>query len=181
MKTDPVPETHLCERCENIFPTLLHLQHHKCVSQVIYPCEICEFKSHSTMELLAHVDDCHRTKVIQCTYCDFKTKDQASVDEHMETDHGTRAICGECGDSFPEQKVCEEHMKSKHSIEDRAVLMSCKTCDLVCANPNELRHHMEDHIAPAGKLKTNCDQCEYKSKSGSELAAHVILNHRRYN
>ena len=53
---------------------------------------MCEFKSNSTMELLVHVDESHKSSLIQCTYCEFKAKDNEYLQVHVVTKHEDSAI-----------------------------------------------------------------------------------------
>ena len=102
------------------------------------------------------------------------TEDKVKLDEHIEADHGTIAICGECGDSFPNQEVCEDHKKSKHTIEDRIELVSCKSCDLVCGDLYALKSHVEEHHV--SNVYT-CNSCNYETNVNTELWRHKVNEH----
>ena len=69
-KKDHPPEKHDCEKCEQTFPTSLHLEFHICKPAYKYPCHVCEFMGLSVLEVLTHLNEDH----VKCLKCNHMSK-----------------------------------------------------------------------------------------------------------
>ena len=66
---------------------------------------------------------------LKCLHCDFSDV-KANIEVHMITHHGVVVICGECGEVFDEQEICEEHMKTEHETNQTNEPIPCKSVEL---------------------------------------------------
>ena len=76
---DLPPEKYDCRKCEQVFPTSLHLEYHICKPTYKYPCHVCEFMGLSVLEVLTHLNEDH----VKCLKCNHMSKTKKDLDQHQ--------------------------------------------------------------------------------------------------
>ena len=98
----------------------------------------------------------------KCSFCPktFKTKNQLSC--HEKRVHGEKTLqCPQCPKAYALIADFKQHIKMVHER-----FIKCKICDFSCGTDFLLKKHISENHS---NEEFTCNECEYKSKSISQL------------
>ena len=192
-----------CTRCDYSTSTNEQLNKHmkQCLlSDELFYCEHCEYKSGSKLGLGLHIKKSHADMLFQCGNCDFTTQKLNQFEFHSKM--CTVSICFVCDYTTPKRQEMKDHLFVEHDITKfdcdlcskqfkemlkltlhvNAVHLGkkdfgCTICNFTTGWPNSLRNHMKsEHVKVEPK---NCDQenCDFIGYKKDELRNHLNVVH----
>ena len=108
----------------------------------------------------------------ECTNCDF-VGNQKNMKKHKDTEHPNLIQCKECGNSFPNIKSLDNHIKLEHNIEP----FPCEICGLVLADFLLLQEHMKQIHS---QTYETCPCCNFPVLNEEEMQTHLTEEHKEY-
>ena len=102
----------------------------------------------------------------QCDGCHFESISVVEIEKHAETNH--------------KKKVAEPVDDISERLQELDIQILCEKCNFRTIHKLEMVEHIKlKHISEQNieELWINCDQCDYKSKSSSEVSKHVKTFH----
>ena len=158
-------------------------------------CPFCRLMSKNIHSLKIHIENVHNNPstsqsidtgdiiisngnetISQCPHCDFLGT-RGSIENHISKKHGYVIICGECGNTFPDTKTCEDHIEAAHLIPQECEPFPCDRCGLVLANFYSLQDHIKSFHANKSSQTITCEECKIIFYNLPSLEEHQRNNH----
>ena len=171
-----LPRTiHSCGQCGKKFIEKSALKNHTNKHLgIAFPCEQCNFKTHSKSSLNLHKKFHHEEREwFLCDLCEYKgTKKGLRV--HKESKHGGKTFpCDICDYSSTTMKNLKKHIRYQHI----SGVFKCKKCEYSCSLKGKLENHTRrSHSDP---LFFQCAKCDYVAKGRDALSRHTKYHHEK--
>ena len=108
-----------------------------------------------------------------CGICVYKCESKEQLEEHIAKHH--TYPCDQCQLCFQSLEVLENHKAMHHETNIQCVIYQCNVCGNRFGNDASLKDHfMSSHHIES----TDCDQCNFKGTSVSELVSHILISHK---
>ena len=178
--------------CDQEIYMELHLEtgHDKTVHYSGVICPFCNLESKSQSMLEIHVNNIHtrdqaadsKDEIIceknetcnLCQDCSF-SGNETELKKH-ETKHSRSIECGSCGNKFPDEQTCNDHINAKHKSQVPEPF-ACETCGLVVPNFSLLEEHTVKYHAPACEdVIFSCKHCGFSTPLHIELMKHNLVH-----
>ena len=118
--------------------------------------------------------------MVICGICALGFESITDCDKHIET-HKEMLLCPICNTLFYNKEELEEHSKSKHQTQTRDKMiieeyqLICENCGRTFDTSQTLSKHTESEHGSDDQTK--CNQCEFKTHNGKDLASHLLDKH----
>nr|CAI5830378.1 unnamed protein product [Callosobruchus analis] len=198
-----------CIYCNKSFTRKLALDDHivkrhpdfiASVSNKIYECSTCTFRTVSTKDLKRYTTAKHPAiagnrkfrrciycnKTFRCTHCNKTFTSTQALDDHIVKRHPdfiasvSRKVheCTECTYKTVFSSQLRRHMAKHPNIADDRITNRCSCCNKTFVRKETLDDHIvkmhPDFIAYVSRKVHECTQCIYKTTSNSYLKRHMV-------
>ena len=129
------------------------------LSDLQYPCDLCEFVTDRRRDLRYHMGEKHRHE-----------QDNLKTDSLVKRGEDGLYWCSLCEKKFGDPSNSRRHVKKVHY----KILHFCTDCNYSSINKNYVRdHHNSEHLG----MKFPCSQCSYQAKFPATLRIHEKSTH----
>ncbi|CAH1983472.1 unnamed protein product [Acanthoscelides obtectus] len=188
-----VPDLNICKHCnaafkakQSLFGHILkkHPNFSRTVSNKIYECIHCEFKTAGRSSFVRHMANHNSTKAFECSNCDAAFKSKMLLDNHVIRKHAESIAsvsskiheCGFCDYKTVVKRYLNGHM-SVHSVTKVSDLHVCKHCNASFkAKQSFIDHILKKHPNFSWTVCHKiyeCMHCAFKITSRSHFIKHV--------
>ena len=182
------PPSFACDECGKSYTRKGGLDAHIKVKHSANPpsfaCDECGKTFARKYHLDAHIKTKHSATPpsFACDECDKTFKSELGLQQHIKIQHSATPpsfACDECGKTFTQKVHLNTHIKTQHSATPPS--FACDECDKTFTKKCHLKSHLA-YIHDVGVVWHYCDadpDCDYKAKTGSNLAKHIQCKHAR--
>ena len=155
----------------------------KVQESLVATCKMCFIKCKKRGELRKHYKTQHKDQFIySCDSCNYGSNWKANVKTHKESKHlNITHTCDVCGYKSNWNTQFLEHRRDKHGIfmkkskfnSEEMMGSLCDQCGFTTDDLKLLLIHRKEH------LTYNCKECNYFSKTSTNLRVHIQSKHGR--
>ena len=159
---------------------------------IIYPCDLCEYKSTHKSSLKLHTEGVHGRTSYTCDQCNYEGTQKQYLKRHIKSVHRTITYnCAQCYYKATMKSNFKQQLKpsnenpyegiqkviSKQTIASahEHINYTCDLCKHKSAQKSSLRMHIEE---VHGRTSYTCDQCNYEGTQKQYLKQHMKSVHR---
>jgi len=161
-------QEHICNECNEFFPSRGKLQYHKkmgCHHHSTVSCHFCNQIFKTKKILSVHLTKMHNVG-FKCDVCNEEFNEKIYLKEHKKEKHNKNS-CNMCNMTFECHKALYAHMKEENHRN-----YFCDVCSKSFFSSSNLRNHIKDI-----HLKLNCDLCDEVLDGRLALKTHSLRVH----